>query len=68
VLASASYNRIGRKPLLLAGSVGMTLTLAAMAAVFATAAVGPDGKPALSQMAAVAGLTAAAAWRIRNGW
>jgi len=30
-----------------------------MAAVFATAGAGPDGKPALSHIAAVAGLTAA---------
>ena len=52
-------DRIGRKPLLLLGSVGMTVTLAAMAVVFATAGVGPDGKPMLSHMAAVAGLTAA---------
>jgi SP family sugar:H+ symporter-like MFS transporter len=52
-------DRIGRKPLLLAGSVGMTLTLGAMAAVFATAEAGPDGKPVLSHMAAVAGLVAA---------
>src|SRR5438874_263066 len=52
-------DRIGRKPLLLIGSVGMTLTLGAMAAVFATAGAGPDGKPVLSHMAAMAGLTAA---------
>src|ERR1700757_4925062 len=52
-------DRIGRKPLLLIGSVGMTLTLGAMAIVFNTASVGPDGKPLLSHMAAVAGLTAA---------
>jgi MFS transporter, SP family, sugar:H+ symporter len=52
-------DRVGRKPLLLTGSIGMTLTLGAMAAVFATAGVGPDGKPMLSHMAAVAGLTAA---------
>ena len=52
-------DRIGRKPLLLVGSVGMTLTLGAMAAVFATASAGTDGKPVLSHMAAVAGLTAA---------
>ena len=52
-------DRIGRKPLLLIGSMGMTLTLGAMAAVFATADTGPDGKPMLSHMAAVAGLTAA---------
>ena len=52
-------DRIGRKPLLLIGSVGMALTLGAMAIVFDTANVGPDGKPLLSHMAAVAGLTAA---------
>ena len=52
-------DRIGRKPLLLLGSVGMTVTLAAMAFVFATAGAGPDGKPVLTHMAAVAGLTAA---------
>jgi SP family sugar:H+ symporter-like MFS transporter len=52
-------DRIGRKPLLLAGSVGMALTLGAMAIVFGTAAVGPDGKPLLSHMEGVAGLVAA---------
>jgi SP family sugar:H+ symporter-like MFS transporter len=57
--AMVLVDRIGRKPLLLVGSVGMTLTLGAMALVFATAGVGPDGKPLLSHTAAVAGLTAA---------
>jgi SP family sugar:H+ symporter-like MFS transporter len=52
-------DRIGRKPLLLWGSIGMAVTLGAMAIVFATAGVGPDGKPLLSHTAAVAGLTAA---------
>ena len=52
-------DRIGRKPLLLIGSVGMTLTLGTMAAVFAAADVNADGKPVLSHMAAVIGLTAA---------
>jgi SP family sugar:H+ symporter-like MFS transporter len=52
-------DRIGRKPLLLIGSIGMALSLGAMAIVFNTANVGPDGKPLLSHMAAVAGLTAA---------
>jgi SP family sugar:H+ symporter-like MFS transporter len=52
-------DRIGRKPLLLGGSIGMALTLGAMAAVFGTAAVGAEGKPLLSHMAAVAGLVAA---------
>jgi SP family sugar:H+ symporter-like MFS transporter len=52
-------DRIGRKPLLIMGSVGMALTLGAMAVVYATAGVGPDGKPLLSHTAAVLGLTAA---------
>jgi SP family sugar:H+ symporter-like MFS transporter len=52
-------DRIGRKPLLLTGSVGMALTLGAMAVVFAAAGVGPDGKPVLSYTAALTGLTAA---------
>jgi MFS transporter, SP family, sugar:H+ symporter len=52
-------DRIGRKPLLLIGSMGMTLTLGAMAVVFATAGVGPDGNPLLGHTAAVVGLTAA---------
>jgi SP family sugar:H+ symporter-like MFS transporter len=52
-------DRTGRKPLLLAGSVGMALTLGAMALVFATAGVAADGKPLLTHVAAVVGLTAA---------
>ncbi|HEX6737769.1 MAG TPA: sugar porter family MFS transporter [Vicinamibacteria bacterium] len=57
--AIALIDRVGRKPLLLGGSIGMALTLGAMAAVFATAGVGPDGKPLLAYGAAVAGLVAA---------
>jgi len=52
-------DRIGRKPLLLWGSVGMALTLGAMAAVFGTAAMGVEGKPLLTHTAAVIGLVAA---------
>jgi SP family sugar:H+ symporter-like MFS transporter len=59
VPAIALVDRIGRRPLLLVGSAGMTVTLAAMTAVYATAAVGPDGRPLLTHTAAVAGLTAA---------
>ena len=52
-------DRAGRKPLLLAGSAGMALTLGVMALVFATAGVGADGRPVLTYGAAVTGLTAA---------
>lgn len=57
--AMALVDRAGRKPLLLVGSAGMAVTLGTMAAVFATAGVGADGKPLLGHAAAVAGLAAA---------
>src|SRR5256886_4816318 len=49
--AIALIDRIGRKPLLLVGSAGMAVTLAAMAAVFATAGLGADGRPLLGHLA-----------------
>jgi MFS transporter, SP family, sugar:H+ symporter len=52
-------DRLGRKPLLLAGSVGMALTLGILAVIFATAGVGVDGKPVLSRAEAMTGLVAA---------
>ncbi|MBD2758889.1 sugar porter family MFS transporter [Yimella sp. cx-573] len=39
LIAIATVDRVGRKPLLLVGSAGMTLSLGVMAAVFATAKV-----------------------------
>ena len=57
--AIALIDRAGRKPLLLVGSAGMAVTLAVVAAVFATAAVGPDAHPLLGHAAAVTGLAAA---------
>jgi len=52
-------DRIGRKPLLLWGSVGMAVTLGAMAMVFGTASMGAAGQPELSHTSAVLGLVAA---------
>ena len=57
--AIALIDRAGRKPLLLAGSAGMAVTLAVVSFVFATAGVGPSGRPILSHVAAVTGLVAA---------
>jgi SP family sugar:H+ symporter-like MFS transporter len=59
VLAIGLIDRWGRKPLLLAGSIGMAVTLAVMAVVFATAGTSAEGKPELSRAAAVIGLLAA---------
>ncbi len=57
--AIALIDKAGRKPLLLVGSVGMAVTLGAMAVVFALAGVGANGKPMLSHAAALTGLIAA---------
>jgi SP family sugar:H+ symporter-like MFS transporter len=57
--AIALIDRLGRKPLLLAGSIGMALTLGVLAALFATAGIGTDGKPVLTHAEAVVGLIAA---------
>jgi SP family sugar:H+ symporter-like MFS transporter len=58
-LAIGLVDRWGRKPLLLAGSIGMTITLAVMAIVFGTAGTGAEGKPELGRAAGVVGLAAA---------
>jgi SP family sugar:H+ symporter-like MFS transporter len=58
-LAIGLIDRWGRKPLLLAGSIGMAVTLAVMAIVFGTAATGADGGPQLSRIAGITGLFAA---------
>jgi len=57
--AIALIDRVGRKPLLFAGSAGMAVTLAVMAIVFATSRVGLEGTPVLGHAAAVTGLAAA---------
>ncbi len=57
--AIALIDRVGRKPLLVAGSIGMALTLGVLAVVFGTAPVGPDGKPVVTHAAGLTGLVAA---------
>jgi SP family sugar:H+ symporter-like MFS transporter len=47
LVAIALIDKIGRKPLLLIGSSGMTVTLGVMAAIFGTATVGAHGQPML---------------------
>jgi sugar porter (SP) family MFS transporter len=48
VIAIALVDRLGRKPLLLAGSVGMFVTLGIMAAIFGTAGLDSNGNPEIS--------------------
>ena len=59
LIAIAFVDRFGRRPLLLAGSIGMTLTLGAMAWLFATAPLDAGGAPALSGVHGTAALVAA---------
>lgn len=58
IAAIALVDKIGRKRLLLIGSIGMTLTLGTMAAVFATATV-TDAGPVLGEIAGPIALVAA---------
>jgi SP family sugar:H+ symporter-like MFS transporter len=58
VVAIAAIDRVGRRPLLLAGSIGMTIMLAVLLVVFAGAHA-VDGTIALSRPAAIAALVAA---------
>ena len=59
LIAIATVDKVGRKPLLLIGSVGMAVTLATMAVVFGTAPVGPEGTPVLTGAAGPIALVAA---------
>jgi MFS transporter, SP family, sugar:H+ symporter len=56
LLSLILVDKSGRKPLLLAGSIGMTITLGTLAFVFAIANVGADGQLALTKLQAVTAL------------
>ena len=58
-IAIASVDRFGRRPLLLVGSVGMALSLGAMAVLFSRAVVDPTGALLLDRTSGVAALVAA---------
>jgi MFS transporter, SP family, sugar:H+ symporter len=59
VIAIALIDRIGRRPLLLWGAVGMAVTLGVLAMMFATATTGSDGRVTLSHANGVIALVAA---------
>lgn len=59
LVAIASVDRFGRRPLLLLGSIGMAATLAAMAACFAGAPLDAAGLPVLAGAGAWTALIAA---------
>ena len=48
LVAIALIDKVGRKPLLLVGSIGMFVMLAILSFVFGTAPIGPDGSPVLA--------------------
>jgi MFS transporter, SP family, sugar:H+ symporter len=59
LVAIASIDKFGRKPLLLIGSVGMTITLGVMAVIFGTAGQNAAGAPVLHGLQGPVALLAA---------
>jgi SP family sugar:H+ symporter-like MFS transporter len=59
LIAIATIDRYGRKPLLLIGSAGMAVTLGVLAILFGTAPVNAAGQPVLSGAAGPIALVAA---------
>ncbi|MCP3145354.1 sugar porter family MFS transporter [Pyxidicoccus xibeiensis] len=59
LIAIAFVDRIGRKPLLLVGSLGMALTLGTLALLFATAPLDAQGNPVLQGTVGMVALVAA---------
>jgi MFS family permease len=59
VIAILLIDRLGRRPLLLWGAVGMALTLGVLALMFATATTGAGGKVTLSHANGLVALVAA---------
>ncbi|WP_226704186.1 sugar porter family MFS transporter [Microbulbifer elongatus] len=62
LITMALIDRIGRKPLLLVGSIGMAVTLGLVAFAFTTATIGAEGGLQLSQGMGLLALVAASAY------
>jgi len=56
LVAIALVDRVGRKPLLLIGSIGMTLTLGTLAFIFSQGTLGPEGNLVLVENMKLAAL------------
>jgi MFS transporter, SP family, sugar:H+ symporter len=59
LIAIATIDRVGRKPLLLIGSAGMAVTLLTLSVLFGLAPVNAEGQPVLQGLAGPAALVAA---------
>ncbi|MBE9205865.1 sugar porter family MFS transporter [Nostoc sp. LEGE 06077] len=59
LVAIAFVDKFGRKPLLILGSIGMTITLGTMASIFGTAPIDAAGNPSLTGSAGIVALVAA---------
>ncbi len=59
LIAIAFVDKFGRKPLLVLGSIGMTVTLGTLAAIFGSAPLDAAGNPTLSGSSGIVALVAA---------
>jgi len=59
IIAIANIDKLGRRPLLLIGSLGMIVTLGTLAVIFGTAPLDADGEPVLNGAAGPIALVAA---------
>jgi SP family sugar:H+ symporter-like MFS transporter len=59
LIAIAFVDKFGRKPLLILGSIGMTITLGTLASLFGTAPLDAAGNPSLSGSSGIVALIAA---------
>ena len=61
-VAIGLIDKVGRKPLLIFGSIGMAIVLAVLASIFASSPLDPHGKLAMTSSAGLAALIAANAY------
>ena len=68
LIAIALVDKFGRKPLLVVGSIGMTVTLGIMAFIFGNAPLDASGNPSLTGLSGTIALLAANLYYLALGF